>query len=77
MHIAAKQADTAEHTQRAMAWERNWEVKSWFNEESDETQEFSGDDGRLHYLGCVMEGFRITVSKSFVQCRNRERENGE
>ena len=77
LHMAAEKTDTAEHTQRAMAWERNWEVKNWFNEESDEIYNFSSDDERLRCPGCVMKGFRITVSKSFVYRRNRERENRE
>jgi hypothetical protein len=64
LHMAAKQTDTAEHTQRAMALERNWEVKNWFNEESDEIYDFSSDDERLRCPGCVMKGFRITVSKA-------------
>jgi hypothetical protein len=75
--IAAKQIDTAERTQRAMAWEWNWEVKSWFNEESDEIYDFSNDDERLRCPGCVMKGFRITFSKSFVYRQNKERENRE
>ena len=75
--MAGEQTDTAEHTQRAMAWERNWEVKNWFNEESDEIYDFSSDDERLRCPGCVMKGFRITVSKSFVHRRNRERGNRE
>jgi hypothetical protein len=77
LHMAAERTDTAEHTQRDMAWERNWEVKNWFNEESDEIYDFSSDDERLRCPGCVMKGFRITVSKSFVHRRNRERENRE
>jgi hypothetical protein len=51
--------------------------KIWFDEESDEIYDFGSDDERLRCPGCVMKGFRITVSKSFVQRRNRERENRE
>src|SRR5271170_893990 len=77
LRMAAEQTDTAEHTQGIMAWERNCEVRNWFNEESDEIYDFSSDDERLRCPGCVMKGFRITFSKSFVQRRNRERENRE
>jgi plasmid stability protein len=39
--------------------------------------DFSSDDERLRCPGCVMKGFRTTVSKSFVHRRNMERENRE
>jgi hypothetical protein len=75
--IAAEQTDTAEHTKRTKAWEQNWEVKNWFGAESDEACNFRSDDERLRCPGCVMKGYRITVSKDFVCDRDQNRWNKE
>jgi hypothetical protein len=77
LQMVAKQSDTAEHNERAKVWAQNWEVKNWFGEESEELCNLRSDDERLRCPGCVLKGFRITVSKDFVRSRNMKRRGKE
>lgn len=77
LQIVATQSDTAEHNQRAKSWVQNWEVRNWFGEESEELYNLRSDDERLRCPGCVLKGFRITVSKDFIRSRNMKRQGKE
>jgi hypothetical protein len=56
---------------------RDWEVKNWFGEGSDEAFSLRSDDERLHCSSCVLKSYRIAASLFSVSERNTEKESKE